>query len=182
MATLGGAPGRPADADRGLALLKARLAVGQGRRPQGAGLVAAGLVGLVAVAFTVERVRQGNRPDMASAVESGPETIGGVPGVDGTGSSVFLEALDRASRPELLPVGQRLPAPDFRLPDIDGGDTALADLADSVARMAPFERVKALPNTWVIDRKGRIAAKHLGLVDRRALEVEIRLLLDEGDQ
>ena len=127
MATLGGAPGRPADADRGLALLKARLAVGQGRRPQGAGLVAAGLVGLVAVAFTVERVRQGNRPDMASAVESGPETIGGVPGVDGTGSSVFLEALDRASRPELLPVGQRLPAPDFRLPDIDGGDTALAD-------------------------------------------------------
>jgi hypothetical protein len=31
----------------------------------------------------------------------------------------------------------------------------------------------------LIDRNGRVAAEHIGLVDRASIEAEIRLLLDE---
>ena len=52
-------------------------------------------------------------------------------------------------------------------------------LADTAARLAPFGPKHVLPTTWLIDRQGRIAAEHVGLVSREATEAEIRLLLDE---
>jgi cytochrome c biogenesis protein CcmG/thiol:disulfide interchange protein DsbE len=39
--------------------------------------------------------------------------------------------------------------------------------------------VTALPVTFLIDRKGRIAARHNGLVDRATVESEIQKLLQE---
>lgn len=39
--------------------------------------------------------------------------------------------------------------------------------------------VMALPVTLLIDRKGKIAARHNGLVDRAAVEIEIQKLLQE---
>ena len=248
MAMLGPGPMRPADADRGLALLKARLAVGEERRSRSLWLVAAAVAGLGVVALTVEALRQGNRLEVADTIESAREPAGAMPSVNGAGSGVSLEALDRASRPALIPVAQRALAPDFRLPDMDGGHTVRADyagqvlllnfwatwcrpcrtempwfsefrdvfanrglevlgvsidesgwdvvrpflednpvtyriaLADSLERMAPFEEISLLPTTWIIDRQGRIAAKHLGLVERRTFEAEIRLSLDEGGE
>ena len=52
-------------------------------------------------------------------------------------------------------------------------------LADTAARLAPFGPKNVLPTTWLIDRQGRIAAEHVGLVSREAIEAEILLLLDE---
>lgn len=52
-------------------------------------------------------------------------------------------------------------------------------LADTVERLAPFGPKTVLPTTWLIDRRGRIAAEHVGLVSREAIEAEIRLLLAE---
>ena len=52
-------------------------------------------------------------------------------------------------------------------------------LADTAERMAPFGPLSILPTTWLIDRNGRVAAEHIGLVDRASIEAEIRLLLDE---
>ena len=52
-------------------------------------------------------------------------------------------------------------------------------LADTAARLAPFGPKNVLPTTWLIDRQGRIATEHVGLVSREAIEAEIRLLLDE---
>ena len=52
-------------------------------------------------------------------------------------------------------------------------------LADTAVRLAPFGPKNVLPTTWLIDRQGRIAAEHVGLVSREAIEAEIRLLLDE---
>ena len=52
-------------------------------------------------------------------------------------------------------------------------------LADSAERLAPFGPVTVLPTTWLIDRRGRVAATHVGLVDRTALEADIRQLLAE---
>ncbi len=52
-------------------------------------------------------------------------------------------------------------------------------LADTAERLAPFAPMNTLPTTWLIDRQGRIAAEHVGLVSREAIEAEIRLLLDE---
>ena len=53
---------------------------------------------------------------------------------------------------------------------------ALADTAD---RLAPFGPITVLPTTWLIDRQGRLAATHVGLVDRAVLESEIQRLLAE---
>lgn len=53
---------------------------------------------------------------------------------------------------------------------------ALADTAD---RLAPFGPITVLPTTWLIDRQGRLAATHVGLVDRAVLESEIQRLLTE---
>ena len=52
-------------------------------------------------------------------------------------------------------------------------------LADTPERLAPFGPKHVLPTTWLIDRQGRIAAEHVGLVSREATEAEIRLLLAE---
>ncbi len=52
-------------------------------------------------------------------------------------------------------------------------------LADTVDRLAPFGPKNVLPTTWLVDRQGRIAAEHIGLVSREAIEAEIRLLLAE---
>ena len=52
-------------------------------------------------------------------------------------------------------------------------------LADTVERLAPFGPKNVLPTTWLIDRLGRIAVEHVGLVSREAIEAEIRLLLNE---
>ncbi|MCY4511651.1 MAG: TlpA disulfide reductase family protein [Acidobacteria bacterium] len=52
-------------------------------------------------------------------------------------------------------------------------------LADSVEQLAPFGPVTVLPTTWLIDRRGRVAATHVGLVDRTVLEADIRQLLAE---
>ena len=52
-------------------------------------------------------------------------------------------------------------------------------LADTAQRLAPFGPMNTLPTTWLIDKHGRIAAEHVGLVNRDATEAEIRLLLAE---
>ncbi len=52
-------------------------------------------------------------------------------------------------------------------------------LADTAERLSPFGPVNILPTTWLIDRQGRMAAVHVGLVDRSTIELEIRQLLDE---
>ena len=52
-------------------------------------------------------------------------------------------------------------------------------LADTAERSAPFGPMTILPTTWLIDREGRIASEHIGLVDRELLESEIRQLLAE---
>ncbi|MBI2689823.1 MAG: TlpA family protein disulfide reductase [Acidobacteria bacterium] len=49
---------------------------------------------------------------------------------------------------------------------------------DETARK--FGGVEKLPETYLIDRSGRIAAAHAGLPERRALEERIRGLLGEG--
>ena len=59
--------------------------------------------------------------------------------------------------------------------DIDYGIA----LADTVERLAPFGPITVLPTTWLIDRRGRLAATHVGLVDRTVLESDIRQLLAE---
>ena len=52
-------------------------------------------------------------------------------------------------------------------------------LADTLERQAPFGVMNVLPTTWLIDRRGRIAAEHVGLVSRQGLEAEIQQLLRE---
>lgn len=52
-------------------------------------------------------------------------------------------------------------------------------LADTAERLAPFGPITVLPTTWLIDRQGRLAATHVGLVDRAVLESEIQRLLAE---
>jgi len=39
--------------------------------------------------------------------------------------------------------------------------------------------VQALPVTYLIDRRGRIAAKYVGVVDRANIEANIKMLLAE---
>lgn len=46
-------------------------------------------------------------------------------------------------------------------------------------RVAEGYEIKALPLTYLIDPKGRIAAKYAGVVDRPNLEANIRMLLAE---
>jgi cytochrome c biogenesis protein CcmG/thiol:disulfide interchange protein DsbE len=52
-------------------------------------------------------------------------------------------------------------------------------LADTAERLAPFGPITVLPTTWLIDRQGRLAATHVGLVDRGVLETDIQQLLAE---
>ena len=52
-------------------------------------------------------------------------------------------------------------------------------LADTAERLAPFGPITVLPTTWLIDREGRLAATHVGLVDRGVLESDIQQLLAE---
>ncbi len=52
-------------------------------------------------------------------------------------------------------------------------------LADTPERLAPFGPITVLPTTWLIDREGRLAATHVGLVDRDVLESDIQQLLAE---
>lgn len=52
-------------------------------------------------------------------------------------------------------------------------------LADTDQRLAAFGPVNTLPTTWLVDRQGRIAAEHVGLVSREATEAEIQRLLAE---
>ena len=52
-------------------------------------------------------------------------------------------------------------------------------LADTPERLAPFGPLGVLPTTWLIDRRGRLAATHVGLVDRGVLESDIQQLLAE---
>ena len=52
-------------------------------------------------------------------------------------------------------------------------------LADTLERQAPFGVMNVLPTTWLIDRRGRIAAEHVGLVSRQGIEAEIQQLLRE---
>ncbi len=53
-------------------------------------------------------------------------------------------------------------------------------LADTLDRQAPFGPITILPTTWLVDRAGRVAAMHVGLVDRSTIELEIRELLVEN--
>ncbi len=52
-------------------------------------------------------------------------------------------------------------------------------LADTPERVAPFGETYVLPKTWLIDRQGRIAAEHVGLVDFDSTESQIQQLLAE---
>ena len=49
---------------------------------------------------------------------------------------------------------------------------------DRVAQQ--YGGVDSLPTTFLIDREGRIAATHIGLVSRRSYEDDIRQLLDDA--
>jgi thiol-disulfide isomerase/thioredoxin len=40
--------------------------------------------------------------------------------------------------------------------------------------------ITALPVTVLIDRKGRVAAQHVGVVDKKSFEVELKQLLNES--
>ena len=42
-------------------------------------------------------------------------------------------------------------------------------LADTAERLVPFGPITVLPTTWLMDRRGRLAATHVGLVDRAVL-------------
>ena len=65
-------------------------------------------------------------------------------------------------------------------PFLDQGDIDYGiALADTVERLAPFGPITVLPTTWLIDRQGRLAATHVGLVDRTVLESDIQRLLAE---
>ncbi len=55
----------------------------------------------------------------------------------------------------------------------------LIALADTPERLLPFGLINILPTTWLIDRNGRIAAEHVGLVRRDEIEAEIDQLLNE---
>ena len=86
------------------------------------------------------------------------------------GGSAGSVRAGRAPQPEER-VGRQLLGPrriDYRIA-----------LADSAERLASFGPVTVLPTTWLIDRRGRVAATHVGLVDRTALEADIRQLLAE---
>jgi len=48
------------------------------------------------------------------------------------------------------------------------------------AAFAARYEIQSLPVTLLIDRKGRIASKHVGMVDKGGFEAEIRRLLREG--
>ena len=52
-------------------------------------------------------------------------------------------------------------------------------LAETAERLAPFGPITVLPTTWLIDRQGRLAAAHVGLVDRTVIESDIQRLLAE---
>jgi hypothetical protein len=47
------------------------------------------------------------------------------------------------------------------------------------AEIAKRYSVDALPVTYLIDSRGRIAAKYVGIVDRANLEANVRALLGE---
>ncbi|MDA1095106.1 MAG: TlpA disulfide reductase family protein [Acidobacteria bacterium] len=52
-------------------------------------------------------------------------------------------------------------------------------LADTPERLAPFGDTYVLPKTWLIDREGRLAAEHIGLVPADSIESQIQALLAE---
>ena len=54
-------------------------------------------------------------------------------------------------------------------------------VADTAERLAPFGPITVLPTTWLIDRQGRLAATHVGLVDRTVLENDLQQLLAERE-
>ena len=85
----------------------------------------------------------------------------------GAGFAVLGVSLDEPGRDAVEPFLERSPV-NYRIA-----------LADTAPRLAPFGPLNTLPTTWLIDRQGRIAAEHVGLVSRAAIEAEIRLLLDE---
>lgn len=85
----------------------------------------------------------------------------------GAGFAVLGVSVDEPGRDVVEPFLERSPV-NYRIA-----------LADTAARLASFGPLNTLPTTWLIDRQGRIAAEHVGLVSRAAIEAEIRLLLDE---
>ena len=65
-------------------------------------------------------------------------------------------------------------------PFLDQGDIDYGiALADTVERLAPFGPITVLPTTWLIDRQGRLATTHVGLVNPTVLESDIQQLLAE---
>ena len=242
--------------ERALARLRARAATG-GHRPVHIWLMAAGAAALlVVVLLSVDRPRQdrsgnpsGGAPrDSVAGTGASPLPTGERPSPatdPEVGSGVALSARRPPSMPRLVPAAQRVEAPGFTLPAMEGGSATLSDyagrvlllnfwatwcrpcriempwfaefqdafaaggfavlgvsvdeagrevvrrfldqsqvdyriaLADSAERLAPFGPVTVLPTTWLVDRRGRIATTHVGLVDRTALEAEIRQLLAE---
>ena len=86
---------------------------------------------------------------------------------EGDGFAVLGVSVDEPGRDVVAPFLDRSPV-NYRIA-----------LADTEARLAPFGPKNVLPTTWLIDRRGRIAAEHVGLVSRAAIDAEIRLLLDE---
>ncbi len=256
LAALDPLPKSEPQTERALARLRARAAIA-GHRPVHLWLMAAGAAALLAaVLLSGERLlRHGSGDPSDGAPRDSVAGTGASPLPSGeqpsrwtdpeVGSGIALSARRPATAPRLIPATQRVEAPDFTLPAMEGGSATLADyagrvlllnfwatwcqpcriempwfaefqqafaargfavlgvsvdeagrevvrrfldqsqvdyriaLADSAERLAPFGPVTVLPTTWLIDRRGRIAATHVGLVDRTALEADIRQLLVE---
>jgi hypothetical protein len=45
-----------------------------------------------------------------------------------------------------------------------------------------YGSVDSLPTTFMVDREGRVAARHVGLVSKGDYEADIRHLLDAGKE
>jgi cytochrome c biogenesis protein CcmG/thiol:disulfide interchange protein DsbE len=46
--------------------------------------------------------------------------------------------------------------------------------------LVPQFGLKTIPVTWLIDREGRVAVAHVGMVDKESVEGNIQKLLQEG--
>ena len=92
----------------------------------------------------------------------------------------FIE-FDKAYRTQgLAAVGVAMDDDGFKTvePYLKGHPIPYTIVAGTVDAAAPYG-ISALPVTVLIDRKGRVAARHVGVVDKKMFEAELKQLLSE---